>query len=148
MDTITAFQIDNQDRREDLFKPTCTPARWSSGRHPAVYASCAASTALLEFLVHQELVPSTLCCGRLALRADAVTMLDVLPEGWDDWPYRPDVQQVGDDWLASRQALALRIPSAVAPASFNLLVNPRHPAYPACAPQFVETFRADTRLRR
>jgi RES domain-containing protein len=148
MDTITAFQIDNQDRREDLFKPTRTPARWSSGRHPAVYASCAASTALLEFLVHQKLVPSTLCCGRLALRADAVTMLDVLPEGWDDWPYRPDVQQVGDDWLASRQALALRIPSAVAPASFNLLVNPRHSAYPACVSQFVETFRADTRLRR
>ena len=148
MDTITAFQIDNQDRREDLFKPTCTPARWSSGRHPAVYASCAASTALLEFLVHQELVPSTLCCGRLALRADAIVMLDVLPESWNDWPYRPDVQQVGDDWLASRQALALRLPSAVAPASFNLLINPRHPAYPECALQFVETFRADERLRR
>lgn len=148
MDTITAFQIDHQDRRENLFTPTGTPARWTSGRHPAVYASCTASTALLEFLVHQKLVPGTLCCGRLALQADAVMMLDVLPEGWNDWPYRPHVQQVGDDWLASHQALALRIPSAVAPASFNLLINPRHPAYSGRAPQFVETFRADTRLRR
>lgn len=149
MDTVTAFQIDTEARRDVLFEPGRTAARWSSGRHEAIYVSCAASTALLEFLVHQQGgLPSALCCGRLTIPASEIAMLDTLPKQWKAWPYRADVQNVGDEWLASVRQLALRLPSAVAPASFNLLINPHHSSYAACTVQFVEAFRADGRLQR
>ncbi|MGR4875863.1 RES family NAD+ phosphorylase [Pseudoxanthomonas sp. LARHCG66] len=149
MDTITAFQIDTQARRDMLFRPSHAPARWSTGTYDAIYASCVASTALLEFLVHhQDALPATLIYGRLALPATCIEVPETLPDEWDEWPYRARVQRVGDDWLASSRQLALRIPSAVAPASFNLLINPRHPSYADCSLEFVEMFRADQRLRQ
>jgi RES domain-containing protein len=33
---------------------------------------------------------------------------------------------IGDEWLSSQSSLLLRVPSAVAPNSFNCLFNPRH----------------------
>jgi RES domain-containing protein len=35
----------------------------------------------------------------------------------------------GDDWIASQTSLALRVPSVVAPHSWNFLLNPAHPDF-------------------
>ena len=45
-----------------------------------------------------------------------------------DW--RIDLQitrRAGDQWLASGETALLRVPSVVAPATWNVLVNPQHP---------------------
>ena len=36
-------------------------------------------------------------------------------------------QAWGEDWLESGKSLLARVPAAVAPESFNILINPAHP---------------------
>ncbi|MGD0499795.1 MAG: RES family NAD+ phosphorylase [Bryobacteraceae bacterium] len=36
-------------------------------------------------------------------------------------------RQAGDEWLRSRRAALLRVPSVIVPATWNVLINPRHP---------------------
>lgn len=43
-------------------------------------------------------------------------------------PYPESTQALGLEWALSLRSLALRVPSAVVPVEFNLLLNPRHPA--------------------
>ncbi len=36
---------------------------------------------------------------------------------------------IGDAWIRAQRSLALRVPSAVVPEEYNLLVNPVHPRF-------------------
>jgi RES domain-containing protein len=36
-------------------------------------------------------------------------------------------RRLGDQWLARGNSLLLRVPSAIVPDAFNVLINPRHP---------------------
>lgn len=38
-------------------------------------------------------------------------------------------QYYGDSWVAGRDSAVLRVPSVVAPASYNYLLNPDHPDF-------------------
>lgn len=53
----------------------------------------------------------------------------------------------GDDWMASRRSVALRVPSVVAPASYNYLLNPDHPGFDASvAAEALGPFQYDERI--
>lgn len=36
-------------------------------------------------------------------------------------------RSIGDDWIARRNSLVLRVPSVLVPEEDNLIVNPEHP---------------------
>jgi len=58
------------------------------------------------------------------LLLDVVTVAD-LPA---DWLERTDVTRAtGDRWLHAGRSPLLRVPSAVVPETFNVLLNPVHP---------------------
>ena len=45
-------------------------------------------------------------------------------------PWRTDLpatRRAGDRWLYSSRTALLRVPSAIVPATWNILINPRHP---------------------
>ena len=147
MDTVTAFQVIAHEANRIPFEAHAMAGRWTSAGRPVVYASCTASTALLEFLAHrQSSLPDALACARMALGGTDVEVLERLPDGWRERPYRPDVQALGDRWLDERRSVALRVPSVLAPASHNLLINPSHSAFGDLAVDFTEAFRLDSRL--
>lgn len=52
----------------------------------------------------------------------------------------------GDAWVHSGRTLALRVPSAAAPRSRNVLLNQRHPAFDRLVPDDLGTFLFDQRL--
>jgi RES domain-containing protein len=105
--------------------------RWHTKGRPVVYCTLNPSTALLETLVHMEIDsedrperfqvlkiegPETLSRGRIEP--------DTLPPDWAD-----DLgvtQSLGDQWLSEERSLLLEVPSALAPETWNVLVNPRH----------------------
>ena len=147
MDTVTAFQVIAHEASRTPFEAQATAGRWTGEGRAVIYASCTASTALLEFLAHRDSsLPDALACARMTLRPADVDVLDRLPDGWRERPYRPDVQALGDRWLHERRSVALRVPSVLAPASHNLLINPSHPAFRGLAVDFTEAFRLDSRL--
>ena len=105
--------------------------RWHSRGRPIIYCGENPAGALLEVLVHAEVDPEDLpghyrlfkiqCPGHLPVPSP---LPDTLPAGW-----REEVaitRAAGDAWLQARSSCLLRVPSAIVPASWNVLINPAH----------------------
>lgn len=55
---------------------------------------------------------------------------------------------IGDQWVRSGEAVALRIPGALSPAEYNFLLSPAHTEYANIISQAVPVdFRFDERLK-
>jgi RES domain-containing protein len=54
--------------------------------------------------------------------------------------------ETGDAWLAEARRAALRVPSVLMPAAWNILLNPRHPEAAQTRVVAIETFGFDPRL--
>lgn len=84
----------------------------------------------MEFLVHlpKELAPSHIQLIELNA-SNQMTREDVdragLPHGWIELELH--TRKIGDAWLAAGDAPLLRVPSAILPDTWNVLINPLHP---------------------
>jgi RES domain-containing protein len=66
-----------------------------------------------------------------------------------DWKERPEfTRNLGDAWLASRESPLARVPSAIAPQTWNYLLNPEHPDAKKIEVAEVIRERFDNRLFR
>ena len=106
--------------------------RWHARGRRIIYCSESPASALLEILVHFEIdvrdLPAKYRLLKLHgpdnLHLDVVTVAN-LPEGWLE---QTDVTRAtGDRWLQAGRSPLLRVPSAVVPETFNVLLNPAHP---------------------
>ncbi len=125
--------------------------RWNSRGVDALYAADSIALAALELLVHlhdSEILGHFVLC-EFTLDEDDIQRLDPadLPADWRRNPPPASTRRIGDQWLASGQALALRVPSTLIPQQDNLLINPAHPRFPDLARGVrVTPFRFDPRL--
>ncbi len=69
-----------------------------------------------------------------------------LPEDWRLYPAPPELQKLGDEWLADRSTPVLQVPSSVIPREANYLLNPLHPDLPRITVASVAPFTYDSRL--
>lgn len=104
--------------------------RWNSAGLAVVYTSESLELALLEALVHldPDLIPKDM--HQICLEVDdswVAPLTMTLPEDWDrPPPYRPEVQELGDQWLRSRSSVGLSVPASVLPGRHNVLLDPAH----------------------
>lgn len=102
-----------------------TSGRWHTAAKRIVYASESVALALLETLAQVE--------DRLDLPPDyqLLKLESSDPSeahGWEaDLPPLQESRSWGDAWLAERRSLLAKVPAAVAPYSWNWLINPLHP---------------------
>lgn len=123
-------------------------SRWTSAGMPAVYAAYGAAVALLEFLAHLEgETPDDLALVHACVPRNQVWLDPPLPPDWNHFPYLQDVQAIGDRWMQERQALGIRLPSALVPGECNLLVNPLHPHIGKVQIKSICRITLDARLR-
>lgn len=105
--------------------------RWHNAGQRIVYCAPNPATALLEVLVHAEIDIGDMPVHFRYLEIDAPDVLavetvdtSVLPQSWRiDLPV---TRHVGDQWLQSGSSSLLRVPSVIVPATWNILINPRH----------------------
>ena len=104
--------------------------------------------AMMELLVHvgRDNVPASSMLLSIDIPDGQIAVPDRLPAQWDGLPYRASVQKTGDRWVAKGSSLALRVPSAVVPGEFNVLVNPLHADFGSIAITGQEPLEWDTRL--
>jgi RES domain-containing protein len=106
-------------------------ARWHTKGREIVYCAETPTGALLEALVHLEVesveaLPKSYQLLRIALPGDVPIEEVPLASLPPDWKRRTLVtRSIGDAWLAAGRTAALRVPSAVSPHAFNVLLNPR-----------------------
>jgi RES domain-containing protein len=131
---LKAWRICNKNYASDAFSGEGAyqyGGRWNSAGVRVVYLGGTPSISVLEALVH---VSNLTAIGALenvlipvefddALIADAGT----LPPDWDAFPAPFSTAAIGDQWIASRPSLMLKVPSAVLSLENNYLLNPAHP---------------------
>ena len=105
--------------------------RWSPAGRRVAYASGSLALASLEYFVNLDPVdaPPDLVSIRVEIPGDInfeTVETATLPGNWRLNPYPRDLQLIGERWLQAESSLCLRVPSAVIPEEFNLLINPLH----------------------
>jgi RES domain-containing protein len=108
------------------------PGRWHTQGWRVVNCSPNPATSLVEVLVHIEVdsgdLPDTLQYLEIEA-AGGVSIenveMDALGRNW-----RTNLEatrRAGDEWLRSGRTALFRVPSAIIPATWNFLLNLRHP---------------------
>lgn len=103
--------------------------RWHSRGSPILYCAESPAGALIEFLVHipEELWPRDFQLIELSA-PEGLSSRSIDPAGLPaDWMARPSASRLlGDAWLKQNTDIFLRVPSAIVPSTWNMLINPRH----------------------
>ncbi|MEJ4044222.1 RES family NAD+ phosphorylase [Erwinia sp. SLM-02] len=126
--------------------------RWNSVGTAMVYAAEAASLTMLETLVHLHAANLLDSFTLLSIDVDdeLIQMIDnqILPANWAAAEAPLELAEIGDRWVESGDAVALRVPSALSPVEFNFLLNPRHPQFLSVVSRAVKIdFQFDSRLK-
>ncbi len=127
--------------------------RWNPKGISVVYTAESRALATVEYLVHVplSLVPRDLSLVTLHL-PDAIPCptlaLGDLPANWRDYPAPSALADLGAQWAATHETLALRVPSAVVAQEYNVLLNPLHPAMSQVTIVQVDLYQFDPRLLR
>lgn len=122
--------------------------RWNSAGVEVIYATSTESLAVLEILVHYDVLPRDYALTRIEVPADVdIERLLTLPPGWDSLVPNPDAQATGDKWVREARSAVLSVPSRVIPSERNFLINPLHPQFGAIIFEPPVPYRFDPRLK-
>ena len=105
------------------------PGRWHHRGAPIVYLAETPAGALLEVCVHtsaNDVPPSYALIALDVEESISIEMLDAssLPKDWIE--RKENTRDIGSEWLRSMRSALLRVPSALLPATSNVLLNPLH----------------------
>jgi len=126
-------------------------ARWSSPGIRVAYAAEHLSLAMLEYYVHLDAnhPPTDLVVVEADI-PDNVSRISMspkqLPANWRQSPAPAAVAEIGDEFILRGRAAVLTVPSVLAPAECNWLINPRHSAFARIRVHPAEAFQYDLRF--
>lgn len=126
-------------------------ARWNPKGVYMVYTAESIALAALEMLVHlpeESLLYQHYVKIPVEFDAEQITVFkrSALPPNWNANPPEETTQQLGADWVASRESLVLKVPSSVIPEESNYLINPVHPDFKSVDIGPAQSFLFDRRL--
>ncbi len=105
------------------------PGRWNRRGTRLVYVSAHQSLAALELLVHWRPLPARQEFAAFALKwPERITeTLKKLPPDWREEPAPDSTRELGERWVREARSAVLAVPSVLAPADLNYLLNPLAP---------------------
>jgi RES domain-containing protein len=125
--------------------------RWSSPGFRLAYTAEHSSLALVEYFVHID--PNHPPNDLVVVEADVPDnvpkisiSLKQLPKNWRQVPAPAALAAIGDEFVQSGRAAVLTVPSVLAPAETNWLINPRHSAFANIRVHPAKAFQYDSRF--
>lgn len=101
--------------------------RWNLKGIPMIYTSSTPELAHSEYMIHFNNIspPSS---NIICLDIPNYSILEArnLPDGWRKHENIAETQNFTREWLEKNDFLAMKIPSAIVPMSFNFLINPKN----------------------
>jgi RES domain-containing protein len=153
--TLSAWRITKQKHAKSALSgegARIYGGRWNSPGTAMIYTAQSQALAVLEMLIHLDspelLKRYSLFEVEMDLLYVAELDLSNLPRNWRANPTPAGVRAIGDDWVASRRSVALRVPSALVPAESTFLLNPQHPDFSKLCIGKAVPFQFDPRLAR
>ena len=127
--------------------------RWNHVGTPVVYVSETLSLAALELFIHFTRKDIKLSKSLLAVPVeipDGLKVIEVsvksLSSDWRVSPPSNSTKDIGTEWAQKGPSPVLRVPSAVIPDEYNLLLNPKHSDFVKIMIGKPQPFRLDERL--
>jgi RES domain-containing protein len=125
--------------------------RWSSAGTRLAYTAEHLSLGIIEYFMHID--PDDPPKDLVAVTAevpDSISRISIparqLPVDWRQSPSPPELAEIGDRFVRDRRAALLVVPSALAPAESNWLINPQHPEFARIRLRSAEPFEYDSRF--
>lgn len=110
--------------------------RWNHRGTPVVYVSETLSLAALELFVHFTGRDINLAKSLVAIPVDIPDSLEIseihvkdLDPVWRTSPPPDYTKDIGTQWAQCKASPILRVPSAVIPEEYNLMLNPAHEGF-------------------
>ncbi len=107
--------------------------RWNHVGTPVIYVSENLSLAALELFVHFTRKDIKLSKSLLTIPVDIPKSLKIVKVSVkdliSDWRMSPpsnSTKEIGTEWAGKGATLILRVPSAIIPDEYNLMLNPKH----------------------
>lgn len=107
--------------------------RWNHVGTPVVYVSETLSLAALELFIHFTRKDIKLSKSLVAIPIEILDSLKItevsIKELKADWRMSPpsnSTKDIGTEWAQNGISPILRVPSAIIPHEFNLVLNPKH----------------------
>lgn len=105
--------------------------RWNSPGNMVIYSAESIALAFLENMVRRQGVGFNLDFRINIIEIPdklkiSILNLEMLDDGWRDSKDYSKCQIHGDQWYLESKTVALKIPSAVLPDSFNYIINSNH----------------------
>lgn len=126
--------------------------RWNTKGTPLLYTCVSQSLCVLEIAVRLSVidVPDDLKLITINVKDSIIGKVDVLqlPHDWQKFPHLRTTQVFGDELLKSSGHKAFLIPSAIVPAEYNLIVNPKKATKKEVELISIDDFYIDERLTR
>jgi RES domain-containing protein len=127
--------------------------RWNHVGTPVVYVSETLSLAALELFIHFTRKDIKFSKSLLAVPVeipDGLKVIEVsvksLSSDWRVSPPSNSTKDIGTEWAQKGSSPVLRVPSAVIPDEYNLLLNPKHSDFVKIMIGKPQPFRLDERL--
>lgn len=105
--------------------------RWNSKGVEIIYCSDSRALAMAEVSVHISL--ATLPKDFVMMEINIPEYISIqtikekdLPKQWNDFPHILKTQIIGTDFIYSKKACVLKVPSAIVKGDYNFLINPHH----------------------
>jgi RES domain-containing protein len=120
-------------------------ALWHTAGRRIVYLAESPAGAMIEVLVHLELDetdwPRAFHLLQVEYSAD-LSVEELRPKPAKSWKTSlATTRKLGDEWLQSGRSALARVPSAILPETWNVLLNPDHPE--SRRVRIVRTIRAE-----
>lgn len=102
--------------------------RWNSKGVRMVYTSTSIALASLEVLVHTDglPIPNGMILLTFEVPNRCIQLLENPPLNWNEIPPKGAAKVVGDEFVKTKKILGLKVPSAIIPEEYNVLLNPLH----------------------
>jgi len=145
------YRLCNEEYKEDISGTGAklSGGRWNSAGVPVLYTSEHISLAILEILVatHTNLIPLSYYLLKIEIPGTILPLIitkDKLKKDWkDDIQY---TQWMGTEFCKAKNALFLKVPSAVVDEECNFIFNPLQKDFKKLKVVSANKFHFDKRL--
>jgi RES domain-containing protein len=125
--------------------------RWNSVGNAMLYCAYSPSLCLLEFACNASGIAKTNQTSLLTLKLETKVKIETLttnglPDNWQQVPSPDSLKMIGNNWIKSNKTLALKVPSAIMPLEYNLLINPLHKDFSKLVIENVVDMNIDRRI--
>lgn len=151
---MVVYRIDQAARQDNALTGIGAElygGRWNAIGDKAVYCAAHRSLALLEVLAHvrqQSLFPVERVMLSITVPVEDLDEIDAstLPSGWNDLTSYHLTTAVFAKHCLAKNKIGLKVPSAIVPEEFNVILNPLHMDFAGVQVMDTKLIKWDSRL--